>query len=152
MFLTMKRLMALSFATNTPDASQRTLFTWRQERAGKPVNKVVKYSYHGSQILSMSSCTHKNHSHDKLGDCESPQWGSKTSSSKSRRKCDGSSRIRTWPRPCLERPLFLLFFDMLGNRCPNSSAGRAAVVQPVQVLGGSQECYWLVESVRCSLP
>lgn len=22
---------------------------------------------------------------------------------------------RTWPLPCLERPLFLLFFDMLGN-------------------------------------
>ena len=25
----------------------------------------------------------------------------------------------TWPLPCLDRPLFLLFFDMLGNRCPD---------------------------------
>ena len=32
MFLTMKRLIALSLATSTPDASQRTLFTCRQAR------------------------------------------------------------------------------------------------------------------------
>ena len=53
MFLTMKRLMALSLATSTPDASQRTLFTCRSM-----CTDIKKKSYEVSQhhVISEIHC------------------------------------------------------------------------------------------------
>jgi hypothetical protein len=100
MFLTMKRLMALSLGTITPEASQRTRLTCRE-----PPNRTsVRLYEHLSLRLALAAAWQSS----MLGGC----W---------------TEIARTWPRPCFARPLFLLFFVMVATFCEKRAP--AATVQ-----------------------
>jgi hypothetical protein len=99
MFLTMKRLMALSLGTSTPEDSQRTRLTCNQE------DGAVSYrpTFARQRLDARRRGTPRNQNgrfqraHARLRACSPPSF----------------QHLLTWPRPCLLRPPFLRFLVML---------------------------------------
>ncbi len=112
MFRTMKRLMALSFATSTPDASQRTRFTCSAATAVGAGPACPLHTSPATPLAQHSCCDVNACRRTALPILFTTTGAYKDRALEQTRDC---SKGRTWPRPCLLRPLLRLFLLMLGN-------------------------------------